>query len=52
MQEVKAIGSLEGKFESTNRIYDVSGCSTTLSTMQGGNQEPKILESQMVSMRG
>lgn len=25
MQEVKAIGSLEGKFESTNRIYDVVG---------------------------
>lgn len=22
MQEVKAIGSLESKFESTNRIYD------------------------------
>lgn len=51
MQEVKAIGSLESKFESTNRIYDV-GCSPTLSTMQGGNQEPKILESQIVAMRG
>lgn len=47
MQEVKAIGSLEGKFESTNRIYDVGGCSPTLSTMQGGNQEPKILEEQI-----
>lgn len=42
MQEVKAIGSLE----STNRIYD-GGCSPTLSTMQGGNQEPKILEEQI-----
>ncbi len=42
MQEVKAIGSLE----STNRIYDVR-CSPTLSTMQGGNQEPKILEEQI-----
>lgn len=52
MQEVKAIGSLESKFESTNRIYDVGGCSPTLSTMQGGNQEPKILESQIVAMRG
>lgn len=52
MQEVKAIGSLEAKFESTNRIYDVGGCSPTLSTMQGGNQEPKILESQIVAMRG
>lgn len=41
--EVKVIVSLESKFESTNRIYDVWGCSPTLSTMQGGNQEPKIL---------
>lgn len=47
MNEVKVIGSLEGKFESTNRIYDVGGCSPTLSTMQGGNQEPKILEEQI-----
>lgn len=53
MQEVKAIGSLESKFESTNRIYDVRGCSPTLSTMQGGNQEQKILEEQhIVAMRG
>lgn len=47
MQEVKVIGSLEAKFESTNRVYDVWGCSQTLSTMQGGNQEPKILEEQI-----
>lgn len=52
MADVKVIGSLEAKFESTNRIYDVRGCSPTLSTMQGGNQEPKILESQIVAMRG
>lgn len=44
MADVNVIGSLEAKFESTNRIYDVWGCSPTLSTMQGGNQEPKILE--------
>ena len=25
MQEVKAIGSLDRKFQSTNRIYDVGG---------------------------
>lgn len=48
MQEVKVIGSLESKFESTNRIYDVGGCSPTLSTMQGGNQEPKILEAKQL----
>lgn len=47
MADVNVIGSLEAKFESTNRIYDVGGCSPTLSTMQGGNQEPKILEEQI-----
>ena len=52
MADVNVIGSLEAKFESTNRIYDVGGRSPTLSTMQGGNQEPKILESQIVAMRG
>lgn len=52
MADVNVIGNLEAKFESTNRIYDVGGCSPTLSTMQGGNQEPKILESQIVAMRG
>lgn len=52
MADVNVIGSLEAKFESTNRIYDVRGCSPTLSTMQGGNREPKILESQIVAMRG
>lgn len=25
MQEVKVIGSLEAKFESTNRVYDAGG---------------------------
>lgn len=43
MAEVKVIGSPESKFESTNRIYDSGGVSPTLSTMQGGNQEPKIM---------
>lgn len=43
MTEVKVIGSLESKFESTNRVYDSGGVSPTLSTMQGGNQEPKIM---------
>ena len=47
MADVNVIGSLESKFESTNRIYDVGGCSPTLSTMQGGNQVPKILEEQI-----
>lgn len=47
MADVNVIGSLESKFESTNRIYDAGGCSPALSTMQGGNQEPKILEEQI-----
>ena len=47
MADVNVIGSLEAKFESTNRIYDVGGGSPTLSTMQGGNQKPKILEEQI-----
>lgn len=48
MADVNVIGSFEAKFESTNRIYDVGGCSPTLSTMQGGNQEPKILEARQL----
>ena len=48
MADVNVIGSLESKFESTNRIYDVWGRSPTLSTMQGGNQELKILEAKQL----
>lgn len=48
MADVNVLGSLEAKFESTNRIYDVGGCSPTLSTMQGDNQEPKILEAKQL----
>ena len=48
MADVNVLGSLEAKFESTNRIYDVGGCSPTLSTMQGGNQEQKILEAKQL----
>lgn len=44
MADVNVLGSLEAKFESTNRIYDVGGGAVT---MQGGNQEPKILEEQI-----
>lgn len=56
VMEVIQIGNIaeEKNFSNpqTGRIYDVGGCSPTLSTMQGGNQEPKILESQIVAMRG
>lgn len=56
VMEVIQIGNIaeEKNFSNpqTGRIYDVRGCSPTLSTMQGGNREPKILESQIVAMRG
>ena len=56
VMEVIQIGNIaeEKNFRNpqTGRIYDVSGCSPTLSTMQGGNQEPKILENKIVAMRG
>lgn len=52
MAEIKVIGSLDSKFESCNRIYDIRGISPALDTMQGGNREPKILERQIIAMRG
>ena len=52
MADIKVIGSLESKFESRGRVYDVLGCSPTLDTAQGGNKEPKILENKTVAMRG
>ena len=36
------VGSLEGKFQSSNRIYSPEGLAATLNTMQGGGREPKI----------
>ena len=36
------VGSLEGKFQSSNRIYSPEGLAPTLNTMQGGGLEPKI----------
>lgn len=56
VMEVMQIGNIaeEKNFRNpqTGRIYDVRGCSPTLSTMQGGNREPKILENKIVTMRG
>ena len=37
-------GKLPGKYSITNRLYDTSGIAPTLSTMQGGGQEPKIIQ--------
>lgn len=55
MNEVKVIGQMDNTidhtFESANRVYDVCGCAPTMNTCGGGLQ-PKILESQIVAMRG
>lgn len=37
------VGSLEGKFQSNNRVYSTKGLAPTIKTMAGGNNEPKIL---------
>lgn len=37
-------GQFEGAFEMSGRVYDPSGLSPTLRTMQGGNLEPKIIQ--------
>lgn len=37
-------GQLEGAFEMSNRVYDPAGLTPTLRTMQGGGNEPKIIQ--------
>ena len=39
---VVVVGNLTGKHEQNSRVYGVNGVSPTLTTMQGGGQEPKI----------
>lgn len=41
-----------GNNESLNRIYDSDSLSPTLGTMQGGHQEPKILDPLICASRG
>ena len=56
MADVKIIGKMENTidhtFESANRVYDVGGVAPTVNTCGGGGLQPKILESQIVAMRG
>lgn len=56
MPDVKIIGQMDNMidhtFESANRVYDVEGVAPTLNTCGGGGLQPKILESQIVAMRG
>lgn len=50
--EVKVIGQLEGGYDMANRVYDKTGLSPTIRTFQGGGLEPKIIDKQIVAMRG
>lgn len=56
MADVKIIGQMDNMidhtFESANRVYDVEGVAPTMNTCGGGGLQPKILESQIVAMRG
>ena len=42
-RKVIVVGSLKGKFEFVNRVYDTNGISPTINTFEGGNREHKIL---------
>lgn len=37
-------GKLPGNHDQNSRVYDTNGLASTLSTMQGGGQEPKIIQ--------
>ena len=37
-------GKLPGNHDQNSRVYDTDGLAPTLSTMQGGGQEPKIIQ--------
>ena len=56
MADVKIIGQMDNTidhtFESANLVYDVGGVAPTMNTCGGGGLQPKILESQIVAMRG
>lgn len=39
---INIVGNLPGNHEQNSRIYGIDGISPTLTTMQGGGQEPKV----------
>lgn len=43
--QTKVVGDLPGKHEQNSRVYGIDGISPTLTTMQGGGQDPKIAHS-------
>lgn len=51
--DIEIAGRLDIKgHDQIKRVYEVGGVSPTLSTMGGGNREPKILEPFIVASRG
>ena len=51
--EIKIAGRLDIKgTDQIKRVYEVAGVSPTLSTMAGGNRQPKIMEPFIVASRG
>lgn len=42
VEGVNVVANLPGKHEQNSRVYGTNGLSPTLTTMQGGGQEPKI----------
>lgn len=45
VNDIKVVGVIEPNFNQSGYIYDPKGISQTLTTMQGGGQEPKIIQS-------
>ena len=53
--EVRRLGNLYGEDKGTGyagNVWDNNCIAPTLTTMQGGNREPMIIETQIVAMRG
>lgn len=51
--DIEVVGRLDIKgHDQIKRVYGVGGVSPTLSTMGGGNREPKILEPFIAASRG
>lgn len=44
MHRILIAGKLPGNHDQNSRVYDTDGLAPTLSTMQGGGQEPKIIQ--------
>lgn len=56
MADVKVIGqmdnTIDNTFESANRVYGIEGVAPTMNACGGGGLQSKILESNIVAMRG